>query len=65
MRRALEENPDRRLFAYGFLDDKYGMLFEDEDTNFSAFQEGKDQASFDTVMQTVRANAAAANSGAA
>ncbi len=37
VRLPLEENPKRRLFPYAVLDDKYGMLLEDEYENQASF----------------------------
>lgn len=58
VRRILQEDPKRRLFAYKILDDKYGMLFDDEDENRTAFLRGDDQRAYDRLMEIFKANAA-------
>ena len=47
----------RRLFAYTYLDDKYGMVFACEEENVAAFQRGDDQREYDKLMQIVEENA--------
>jgi hypothetical protein len=54
--KIMEEDESRRAFPYKILDDKYGMLFDDEDTNLDAFLEGKDQKGFDELMEIVKKN---------
>jgi hypothetical protein len=54
--KLMEEDENRRAFPYKVLDDKYGMLFEDDETNVEAFFEGKDQKAFDELMEIVRRN---------
>ena len=54
--RLLEEDPKRRLFAYTILDDKYGMVFENDEENRNAFLKGDDQRAYDRLMQIVNAN---------
>lgn len=56
VRRELEANPQRRLFTYTTLDDKYGMVFAYEEVNISAFMEGEDQKEFDLLMEMVEGN---------
>jgi hypothetical protein len=55
--KILEDDEHRRAFPYATLDDKYGMLFEDEETNAEAFLEGKDQKGYDELMTLVERNA--------
>ena len=54
-RLILNDDQNRRVFAYGSLDDKYGMVFEDEEENLAAFERGEDQASYDRLMSQVSA----------
>ena len=54
VRETMNTDSSRRLFAYGFLDDKYGILFEDEETNLGSFQQGEDQEAYDLLMADVR-----------
>ena len=53
IRKTLKEDPNRRIFAYATLDDKYGMLFEDEKGNVESFLDGDDQRAYDALMQDV------------
>ena len=43
-------SPYRRPFNYGWMDDKYAYLREDEEQNLAAFLAGHDQAAYDRVM---------------
>jgi hypothetical protein len=52
-RQLSETDPSRRPFDYARVDDKYGMLFEDEEQNLTAFLEGQDQAAYDRLMAIV------------
>lgn len=54
--KIMKEDESRRAFPYKTLDDKYGMLFDDEDINLEAFLEGKDQRGFDELMEIVKKN---------
>jgi len=36
-RKILQADPNRRLFAYMNIDNKYSMLFHDEEENFASF----------------------------
>jgi hypothetical protein len=56
VRLLLEENPKRRLFPYAVLDDKYGMLLEDEYENQASFFKGDDQKSWERLMEIVEGN---------
>jgi len=55
-RTMLEQDPKRRLFAYKILDDKYGMLFDDEGETLQSFLEGDDQKAYDRLMHIVNDN---------
>lgn len=61
VRRILREDPKRRLFAYGRIDDKYGFTYDDEDDNLNRFQMGDDRRSYDELMLIVEANASIYN----
>ena len=54
----LDSDPGRRLFAYTIVDDKYGMLFPNEEEILNSLRNGKDQVSYDRLMQKVDAIAA-------
>jgi hypothetical protein len=54
--KANQGHYEERLWAYGTLDDKYGMLFEDDDSVARSFHEGKDQRGYDELMRVVGAN---------
>jgi hypothetical protein len=56
MLEALADDPNRRLFAYINLDDKYGMLMEDEDMELESFRRGHDQRAYDRLMAIVGGN---------
>lgn len=56
--RILEEDPSRRLFGHASLDDKYGMLLQNDEENLLSFQQGKDQTSYDLLMGKIDANRA-------
>lgn len=58
--RDIALNPDsgRRLFAYAQMDEKYGTIFPCEEENWVSFKKGKDQKSFDRLMEKVQINAA-------
>lgn len=53
----LERDRKRRVFADGHLDDKYGSLSEDRRENLQSFWEGRDQASFEKLIEIVERNA--------
>lgn len=57
-REILERDPSRRLFGYASLDDKYGMIFENDEENLASFQRGEDQASYDCLLRKIDANKA-------
>lgn len=56
-RQLLKDDISRRLFPYTTLDDKYGMLFQDDNENLTAFQGGKDQASYEKLTAKIKAKA--------
>ena len=55
-RQILKDDSNRRLFPYISIDDKYGMIFELEGENLASFRKGEDQAAYDRLMCSVRAN---------
>ena len=57
-RRILGEDCGRRIFPYVMLDDKYGMLYENEEENLEAFRRGEDQAGWERLMGKVNEIAA-------
>ena len=61
--RALEHlktHPERRLFAYSYIDDKYGFVGGDKEGNLQSFRAEIDQRAFDRLMGIVERNAAKA-----
>jgi len=61
--KTLSEDPQRRLFAYKILDDKYGTLFDDEEQNVQSFLQGDDQKAYDRLMRIVNDNASNSSKG--
>ena len=57
IRQVISTDQKWREFAYATLDDKYGVFFQDEETQ-AAFERGEDQVAFDRLMATINANAA-------
>ena len=57
VRRILKENPERRLFGYAFIDDKYSFLYRQEEDNLAHFLIGDDQRAYTELMEIVDANA--------
>ncbi|KAG6995744.1 hypothetical protein G7Y79_00042g078490 [Physcia stellaris] len=55
-RRALEDDPARRSFMYTRLEDVWGFLRMVEEENLAAFQSGRDQASYDRLMEKIKIN---------
>jgi hypothetical protein len=57
--RAILGDPssDRKLFSYGYNDDKYGMHFKNEDSNVERFLRGGDQRAYDKLRNIVQSNA--------
>ncbi|KAK3178345.1 hypothetical protein OEA41_000480 [Lepraria neglecta] len=60
-RQILETDSSRRVFAYTTLDDKYGMLFQDEEENLASFLRGEDQASYERLEHKINQNAKKCN----
>lgn len=58
VRERLRAEPHQRLFAYGYLDDKYGMVFANEEENLEYFEQGDDQREYDALMDLVAQNRA-------
>lgn len=52
----LKAHPERRLFAYSYIDDKYGFRGDVQSANIKSFQEGEDQGAFDRLMRIVELN---------
>lgn len=44
------------MWPYVYLDDKYGMVFHDEDENVRAFEAGTDQREFEALMEVAEEN---------
>lgn len=55
--RETAEAREKRVWPHVTVDDKYGMLFEDEEENFLSFREGRDQEAFERLMSIVEGNA--------
>lgn len=55
-RRIMKDNPHRRLFAYGILDDADGTLLDDEDEIRARFLQGDDEKSYSDLMRLVGEN---------
>ncbi|PIA94465.1 hypothetical protein CB0940_08924 [Cercospora beticola] len=56
IRERLRNDPKLRVWPYVYLDDKYGMVFHDEDENVTAFEAGADQREYEVLMRVVNAN---------
>jgi len=56
VREELKADSKRRLFAYLYIDDKYGTVFKDEDRNTGMFIRGADQREYDALMELVATN---------
>lgn len=54
-----ETIPTRRMYEYRCLDDKYGMLFDNEELSFRRFQDGRDHAAWERLCEVLRNNAEA------
>ena len=50
------EREEGRVWAHIIVDDKYGMLFEDEQRNFISMREGKDQSAWERLKDLVKGN---------
>ena len=55
--RKTVENGEKKVWPHVTVDDKYGMLFEDEEENFLSFREGRDQEAFERLMSIAERNA--------
>ncbi|KAF2213843.1 hypothetical protein CERZMDRAFT_95873 [Cercospora zeae-maydis SCOH1-5] len=53
VRQRLREDPKLRVWPYVYLDDKYGMVFCDEEENVTAFAAGADQREFEALLRVV------------
>lgn len=56
LRRMLEECPGKKLFPHATLDEKYGMLFRDEQENTASALGGEDQEAWDRLMGVEEGN---------
>ncbi|PPJ50696.1 hypothetical protein CBER1_07683 [Cercospora berteroae] len=56
IRERLRRDPKLRVWPYVYLDDKYGMVFHDEDENVTAFEAGADQREYEVLMGVVKEN---------
>ncbi|KAL7928266.1 hypothetical protein V8C35DRAFT_318578 [Trichoderma chlorosporum] len=63
IRRKLKADPRLQLFGYGYLNDKYGMFFLQEEENEAQFRIGNDQRAFDRIMGFVNSNAVKVKEG--
>lgn len=57
IREQLKRDDKLRLFPYICLDDKYGMVFAQEEANMARFQSGEDQLAYDHLMEVVKRRA--------
>ncbi|KAI9796675.1 MAG: hypothetical protein M1833_006015 [Piccolia ochrophora] len=57
IRELLGTEPNPRLFAYKWLDRKYGAVRRDDDENRRAFLKGQDHASYLKLMDLINTNA--------
>ena len=53
---SLKSHPEKRLFSYANIDDKYGHVVDCEEDNLLSFQEGTDQRAYDDLIRIVEAN---------
>ena len=58
-----EEGEHPRPFAYGTVDDKYGMIFMDEDRNVAEYDSGEDHRAYEELMKVIADNVKAASEG--
>lgn len=56
MYELLVEDSKRRLFAYVNLDDKYGILMQDEEEEVESLLQGEDQRAYDRLVADVEGN---------
>jgi hypothetical protein len=48
--------PERRMYDYKHLDDKYGMVFDTEHEAFGKFEDGSDHTSWEILCEVIRKN---------
>lgn len=58
IRQKLKASPVLKLFNYGYLSDKYGMLYYNIEGNADHFINGDDQRAYDRLMGLIKENAA-------
>jgi hypothetical protein len=51
-----EQFPERRMLDYKRLDDKYGMVFDNEDMAFERFETGSDHTGWEQLCKTIKEN---------
>jgi hypothetical protein len=51
-----QQFPERRMFDYKYLDDKYGMVFDDKDEAFGRFEDGSDHTSWEQLCKVFKKN---------
>ncbi|KAL2209738.1 hypothetical protein CC79DRAFT_1330200 [Sarocladium strictum] len=56
-----EEGEHPRPFAYGYVDDKYGMIFHLEDRNVEEYESGEDYRAYEELMKVIADNVTAAS----
>jgi hypothetical protein len=56
MHELLVEDSKRRPFAYVNLDDKYGILTQDEEEEVESLLQGEDQKAYDRLVAVVEGN---------
>jgi hypothetical protein len=49
-----EKYPGRRMFDYKTLDDKYGMVFDNEEQAIEKFEDGSDQSSWEQLCRLIK-----------
>lgn len=54
----MKRHPERRLFAYSYIDDKYGFVGCLQYSNLDSYRLGADQRAFDELMRIVETNCA-------
>lgn len=58
-----EEGEYPRPFAYGTVDDKYGMIFMDEEHNVEEYERGEDYRAYEELMKLIAENVKATEKG--
>jgi hypothetical protein len=51
-----EQFPERRMLDYKFLDNKYGMVFDNEDQVFERFETGTDHTGWEQLWKVIKKN---------